>query len=138
MKFSDIPFHPSSRMLRQFAGIWIAFFGVLAAWQYFGKGALVASAIMAALAVTIGPLGLVFPKAIRPIFVGWMVVAFPIGWTISTLMLVLLYYGMFTPLALVFRWIGRDALCLRPRSNQQTYWVTKPQAGDVRRYLKQF
>jgi hypothetical protein len=125
-------------MLRQFAGIWTVFFSGAAAWQYFGRGAPVTSAILAALAVTIGPLGLVFPRAIRPIFVGWMVVAFPIGWTISTLMLVLLYYGMVTPVGLVFRWIGRDALCLRPRSNRQTWWVPKPQASDVRRYLKQF
>ena len=42
-----------------------------------------------------------------------MIAAFPIGWTISRLMLAALFYLVFTPMALVFRLMGRDALHLR-------------------------
>ena len=35
MKFSDIPRNPDNRMLRQFAGLWILFFGVMALAQHF-------------------------------------------------------------------------------------------------------
>ena len=46
----------------------------------------------------------------RLIYVGWMVLAFPIGWTVSQVMLALMFFGLFTPIGLVFRLIGRDPL----------------------------
>ena len=36
------------------------------------------------LAVVIGGVGLVAPAAIKPVFVAWTVLAFPIGWTVSS------------------------------------------------------
>jgi hypothetical protein len=138
MRWEDLPLSPDSKMLRQFAGIWIAFFGGIAAYQYFAKGRPTLGLILALLAVTIGPLGLIQPKAIKPIFVGWMVLAFPIGWTISTVMLAVLFYGVFTPLGLFFRLRGRDLLILKPRPDKASYWTPKPVVTDMKRYLREF
>ena len=33
MRWSDIPFDPPRRTLRQFAWLWLAFFGGMALWQ---------------------------------------------------------------------------------------------------------
>ena len=33
MQWSDIQFHPPIKTLRQFAGLWLVFFGGLAIWQ---------------------------------------------------------------------------------------------------------
>ena len=38
MQWSDIQFKPPRKTLRQFAGLWIAFFGGFALWQYFMRG----------------------------------------------------------------------------------------------------
>jgi hypothetical protein len=138
MRWSDIPFSPPSRMLRQFAGLWLAFFGGMAAWQGLVRGRVGVALALAVLAVVIGGLGLIRPPLIRPIFVGWMVLAFPIGWTISLVLLGLVYYGLFLPIGLVFRLVGRDALQLRPRPNLTTYWTSRPEVADVRRYFRQF
>jgi hypothetical protein len=133
------PFAPSERMLRQFAGLWIIFFGAIAAQQEFIRDRHGLAIILAVLAVTIGPLGLALPRAIRPIYIGWMALAFPIGWTVSRLILSLLYYGMFTPVALFFRATRRDTLCLkRPPSDTITHWQPKPRPSDPAQYLKQF
>src|SRR5262245_19424406 len=103
MHWSDINFAPPQRVLRQFAGLWLIFFGLLACWQGFLEDNLSLALAFAAAAALVGALGLVRPQAVRPIFVGWMVLAFPIGWTISHLLLALLFYGLFTPLGLLFR-----------------------------------
>ena len=50
------------------------------------------------------------PEWLRSIYVGWMVLAFPIGWTVSQVMLAVMFFGLFTPIGLVFRLIGRDPL----------------------------
>jgi hypothetical protein len=137
MRWSDIPFSPNDRLLRQFAGLWLAFFGGFAAWQGLMRGHPLAAAALGTAAVVVGVLGLVRPQAIRPIFVGWMVLAFPIGWTVSLVLLGLVFYGLFLPLGLAFRLMGRDALSLRPSPALATYWTAKKQPVDVRRYFRQ-
>src|SRR5207245_1618124 len=48
----------SPRQLRQFAGMWIVFFSAFACWQGFWHGHRGLSLLLAALAATVGPLGL--------------------------------------------------------------------------------
>ena len=67
-----------------------------------------------------------------------MVLAFPIGWTVSLVLLGLVYYGLFLPIGLVFRLVGRDALGLRSQPDATTYWTSRPEMADVRRYFRQF
>jgi hypothetical protein len=138
MQWSDIPRSPNLKTLRQFAGIWVVFFAGTAAYQYFAKDRAAVAIVLAVLAFTIGPLGLVRPQAVKPIFVGWMILAFPIGWTVSTIMLAVLYYGIFTPLGLFFRVSGRDLLGLNRRPDKASYWTPKPIVTDMRRYLREF
>jgi len=137
MNWSDIPWSPPPRTLRQFGVLWIGCFGGLAYWHGF-QGHAAWAASLAALAITVGPLGLIFPRAVRPIFVTWLVLAFPIGWAVSHLALAVLYYGVFTPLGLWFRLTGRDALGLRHRPERTTYWMPKPPVHDARRYYRPF
>src|SRR5208283_2602139 len=114
MQWSDIQFHPPSKTLRQFACMWLACFGGLAAWEGIVREHTNLAAALAVLALTVGPVGMIWPQTLRPIYVAWMVLAFPIGWTISQIILALLFYGLFTPIGLIFRIIGRDPLH-RPR-----------------------
>ena len=110
MQWSDIPFHPDRKTLRQFAGLWLVVFGGMALWQALVGGRPSLGLSIGALALVVGVAGLTRPEWVRLIFVGWMVLAFPIGWTVSQVILLLMFYGLFTPIGLVFRLIGRDAL----------------------------
>lgn len=137
MHWSDIPWHPSKRLLRQFAGLWLIFFAGLACHEAFWRDRPILALVFAVLAAIFGPLGLIRPKAIRWLFVGWMVLAFPIGWTVSHLLLAILFYGVFTPVALCFRLMGRDVLCRQSRPGQGTYWTPKASVTDLRGYFRQ-
>jgi len=138
MRWSDIPFDPPRATLRQFAGLWLAVFAGLACWQGLVRHHPQAAALLALLALAIGPIGLVRPGFIRPVFVAAMVAAFPIGWTVSQILLAVLYYGAFTPIGLVFRLIGRDALERKPQPGRASYWSPKPAPDTVRSYFRQF
>ncbi|APW64247.1 SxtJ family membrane protein [Paludisphaera borealis] len=138
MQWSDIQFAPTAKTLRQFAGLWLIFFGGLGLWEALGRGHSNLGAGLGAVAVVGGLLGLLRPDFLRPIYVAWMVLAFPIGWTVSLVMLAIMYYGLFTPIGLVFRLIGRDALQRTRRPGIESYWVPKPTPTDPRRYFKQF
>jgi hypothetical protein len=138
MQWSDIDFQPTSKKLRQFAALWLLFFGGFACQQGFLRGNAVAATVLAVAAIGVGGLGLARPDAVRPIYVAWMVLAFPIGWTVSRVILALMFFGIFTPFAVVFRLIGRDVLGLARRGAVATYWTPKPMPTDVRRYFRQF
>jgi len=137
MRWSDIPRDPPARLLRQFAGLWLAFFLGLATWQGLVRGRSTL-ALCAVLAASVGGLGLARPRALRPLFVGWMMLAFPIGLLVSHVALAVMFYGLVTPLALVFRLAGRDPLALKWSRDARSYWQPKPEPTDVRRYFKQF
>jgi len=137
VNWSDAIAAPKSKVLRQFSGLWLVFFGGLAAARMWRGHADGAAAALATLAIVIGVLGLIRPQAVRFLYTGWMIAAFPIGWTVSQVMLVILYFVVFTPVAFVFRMIGRDALQLR-RRQVASYWTTKPRAAKAEDYFRQF
>jgi len=138
MRWSDIQFDPPRKTLRQFAALWLIFFGGMALWQALVRERAGLATILAVFALTIGPLGLARPEWMRRIYVGWMILAFPIGWTVSQVMLAVMFFGLFTPIGLVFRLLGRDPLHRTRRPELESYWAPKPAPTDVRRYFKQF
>lgn len=138
MKWSDIPFHPTGKALRQFAAAWLVFFLAVGTYQYVVRGHQRWGLTLILLAIAVSVLGLVRPAAVRWIFVGWMVLAFPIGWLLSQIMLLLLFYGVITPVALLFRFRGRDMLRSKPAPNRPTYWLPKQTPQDVTSYFHQY
>jgi hypothetical protein len=138
MQWSDIPRDPPQRMLRQFAGMWLLLLGALGAWQEWARENHTAAMILALVALAVGVPGLLRPSLVRPVFVGAMIVTFPIGWVVSKTLLAVVYYGLFTPIALAFRLTGRDVLARRRNPAATTYWAPKPAATDPRSYFRQF
>jgi saxitoxin biosynthesis operon SxtJ-like protein len=137
LQWSEAVAPPSTRKLRQFAGLWLAFFAALGLWRMAHGHQGIDGPGLIALAAAVGGLGLLRPGAIRLIYTGWMIAAFPIGWSVSRIMLAGLFYLVFTPVAAVFRLMGRDALRLRRREALGTYW-TEHRMAEVQEYFRQF
>lgn len=137
MNWSDIPRNPSLRTLRQFAALCLLIFGAMALLQALVKHHPNAATIFTILALTLGSIGLIRPQMLRWPFVIWMYAAFPIGWVVSQITLVVIFYALFTPVAIIFRLLGRDALILR-RPSTDSCWLEKPTPTDKRRYFSQF
>src|SRR5205823_3181256 len=87
-------------------------------------------------ALGLGLLGLLAPARLRPVYVGLMVLTYPLNWLTSHLLLACLFYCVITPLGVFFRLIGRDVLTRRFRPDRDTYWAPKPRADDVRSYFR--
>jgi hypothetical protein len=91
------------------------------------------------LAALSAAVALVQPRWLKVVFVTSVIVTFPIGWVVSQLILFLLFFGLMTPMALVFRWRGRDPLHLKPVSEDDvSFWAPKMVNPDKRSYFKQF
>ena len=92
MKWSDLPLKPTARALRQFAGAWLIFFLAVGVYRYLARGQHQIGLAVGAMAVVVGCLGLIKPAAVRWLFVGATLLAFPIGWVVSQVMPGVMYY----------------------------------------------
>src|SRR5262245_49239093 len=108
MQWADIPFHPSELKLRQFGLLCLVFFCALGGWQGLGRARPTLGVVLATVGAGLGLVGLWKPRWLRPVFVGWMVAVFPIGWIVSKIVLGVLFYVVFTAVAVVFRLMNRD------------------------------
>jgi hypothetical protein len=133
----DIPWRPAARTLRQFAVLWLLCVGLLA-WRFGVAQGQAPGVVLAALAVGVGVIGWRWPAAVRPLFVALIVLTLPIGWAVSNLLLIVVFYGLFTPIALLFRLLGRDALERRFYPDRDTYWEPKVVTSDPARYFRPF
>jgi hypothetical protein len=71
-------------------------------------------------------------------YLGWMRLFFPLGWTISHAVLLVLYFVVVTPIGLVMRVIRYDPMARRLDPDAPSYWVEHRTGGDSARYLRQF
>ena len=137
MQWSDVTKAPPRKQLRQFAGLFLIVFLGLAAWRWFGGREDAWAVGLAVAAVVVGLPGMLFPALVRPIYTGWMVAAFPIGWTVSRVVLGAVFFLLFTPIGLAFKLSGRDLLSLK-RTRRESYWTPKRRPAALREYFRQF
>jgi len=133
----DIQWNPEKNQLRQFAGIWFPAFCALLGWIIGAKsgqwtGVQMGWAVCGLLSAT----GIVYPPAIRPVFVGLILLTYPIGWVVSHLLLGAIFYLLFLPIGLVLRITGHDPLQLKPPPGN-TLWKTPVGKTDPASYLRQ-
>ena len=140
---------PDRRMLRQFAWASLCLFPAVAgylAWRHdlplpwvlvlVGVGLLVAF-VELVLAEALGAFGALLEKLIpRLLFQILSVVAFPIGFVLSHVLMATIFYLVITPIGLCFRLVGRDALGRKLEPGRASYWHSRGPARDASSYFK--
>lgn len=135
MKLVEMNWNPTDRQLRQFGAAACAALPVLA-W-FWSDYNLMAAAVAAVAGALIAGLGFIVPQTLKPVFVGLSLVTIPIGLVVSELVLLFLFYGVFVPVGLLMKMIGRDALDRSWSRDAQTYWQPKRQPSGPKSYFRQ-
>ena len=69
-------------------------------------------------------IAVVFPQLLRPLNQVWFSIGNLLGKIVSPIVLLVIYFGLITPIAFFARLSGRDELQLKKRVTR-TYWVTR-------------
>ncbi|MEN6425236.1 MAG: hypothetical protein ABFE13_07730 [Phycisphaerales bacterium] len=135
----EIEWHPSGRQLRVFgvSGLLASILAAVILHFVWGVSGLWALAVVTA-GTGIFVCSLLSPAATRAFYVGLTLVAMPIGVVVSFVLLAVFYFLLLTPLAMVFRLIGRDSLCRKYEPDAESYWVEHKPSDDMERYLHPF
>ena len=138
MAIIEINTDPSKKELRWFGVMLVVFVlavGALVRWQFDAPAAAqriwIAGGVLSMVYAVVPPLR-------RWIFVGWIYAAFPIGWTVSHVLLASIYYLVFTPIGLLLRLTKGDPLERQLDRSAASYWRPHESLRDVRRYFRQF
>lgn len=143
----ELNLRPDAPTLRRFGFIALAGFGLLALCAYaevlvfgFGLGPsrLAVSGAFAAIGVTAGLLSLVYPAGNRPIWVVLTLVSFPIGFVLSHVVMVVLFFAVFAPIGALLRALGKDPIERGASQDAKSYWQQARPARNKERYFRQF
>jgi len=78
------------------------------------------------------------PKFGRRFYSAWLLSFLPVSWTVSQLLLAVVYYLVVTPMGVVMQLAGRDPLQRTFDRSAKTYWIQRKPPEDSSRYFKQF
>jgi hypothetical protein len=134
----ELDLNPPLKTLRQFAAAWLVLFLAWGMHHWLVRDDHSIALFIGLLGVVVGGTGLITPRFVRWIYAGCTLLAFPIGWMVSQIALMVLFYCILTPIALFFRVRNRDALGRKPASGKTTFWTRKATPQDIRNYLRQY
>jgi hypothetical protein len=134
----DLNLNPSRRELKWFAVLEVLFFAVVAGLVYRRTGSLTVPTIIISVSAAVGLIGFVFPKFMHWVYVGWMLAAFPIGWCISHLVMLAIFFFVVTPVGLLMRLMGRDPMQRLFDRSAKSYWIARNGKRATQDYFRQF
>jgi len=139
MSMAPFDWHPDEKKLRQFgllaAGVVLALGGMA---YYRGRIDAWEGLLFLAPALLLMTTAGLRPSLLRPVYLACLVIAFPIGWAFSHLLLGALFLGLFTTIGLTRRIFGSDALDLRRDPTRVSFWAARRPARDKESYFRQF
>jgi Saxitoxin biosynthesis operon protein SxtJ len=113
-----------TKELRNFGLLVGGVFGVIGLWPMLLRGE-----PLRLWAITIGGLlillGSVVPTWLAPIHRGWMWVGHVLGWINTRILLGIIFYGLVTPIGIVFRLLGKDTMRQTFSDTSSTYRVNR-------------
>ncbi|MBI5762645.1 MAG: hypothetical protein HZA51_03880 [Planctomycetes bacterium] len=147
MAFVSIDYNPPPRALRNFGLIGLVAFGALAALAQ--QHALMFHRLsdganqncmyaFGGLAAYCGLFAFAAPAALRWLYIVLTVVSFPIGFVMSYVIVSIMFFLVITPIGIIMRMMGRDALRLKFNPQATTHWIPRNPPATIKRYFRQF
>ena len=131
-------FKPTVKVLKQFSILWFPLFflfvGYISAEKLFDWELIKLCWIVLSV---ISVIGFKFPSLIRPIYIGLLIITFPIGWIVSHFLLFLIFVLLITPIGLILRVRGHDPLHLN-KKGICSMWMKNEKPYNPSDYLKQY
>lgn len=139
MLLVEINWNPEYKELRKFGIVSLIASAIIALILFLLKGiGLQWQAIICGAGLLIFISSIISFKTTRIIYLGLILLTMPIGLVVSFMLLSFFYFLLLTPLGLIFRLIGRDALCRKFDSIKDSYWVPRRPPESIDRYFHQF
>ncbi len=68
-------------------------------------------------------LGVIWPRALKYVYIAWMALAFALGFVMSNVVLTLFFFLFVTPIGLLARLFQKDFLARKCEEQAASYWI---------------
>lgn len=114
---------------RSFGALFAAICAMAAAYgQFKGWGSKVH--VLWAVAAMLGVIALMFPSLLLPLNRAWFKLGQLLGRIMNPIVIGVVFFAIFTPMALMARLLGHDELRLKRRA-ADTYWISREPPGPA-------
>ena len=129
-------FKMNRKALQNFAFVFSFIFIALSGYFYLKENSvfqvfLITSASLLLIAFT-------FPIILKPLYFSWMIFGGMLGWFMTRLILLIMYYVLLTPISILARLSGKDFLYLKNYKRAKSYWNKRNERIVKENYLRQF
>lgn len=138
MALTEINWKPTKGELRIFAVALAFLIGLLAAFIYQTTASIPVAATLSGVAVLLAALGLIRPRYIKPIYLAWMILFYPVRWIVSAFLIAVVYYLVIFPIGMTLRMCGYDLVGRHFEPRATTYWKEKKESRKEENYFRQF
>ena len=123
--------------MKSFTRVMAVFFALLTLFFFWRAdyAPTLTSKILAAVSAAWLLWGLGHPQSTKPLYHGWMWLAFCMNFVMTRVILSILFFGIVLPTSLLTRLVGKDFLGSKP---QDSYWKTREGVGDSKHFENLF
>ena len=138
MSLIHINKNPPAIVMRWMGVLMALAFGIAGVVAGRGFGAWYVSPWLWATGIALALVYYAVPPLRRPLYLGWMYAAAPVGWVLTHASMALVFYAVLTPVGVVMRLFGHDPLRRRFEPDQSSYWMDHQSTSDLDQYFRQY
>lgn len=117
----------SKVVLRKFGLLVGGVFLLIGVWIYYSSQSLI-GIIFLSIGVLLFVFGILLPDLLLRVYKVWMGLAFALGWIVSRVLLIILFYLVITPIGFLARVFRKEFLDLKFRDGKNSYWVSRQES----------
>jgi len=127
--------HDELKDLKQF-GIVLAAILIIFGAIHFLKHRMILAQWFCGIGLIVLCIGLLAPRMLKNVYAIFLKVAHAIGWFNTRVILILIYYVILTPIALILGIFGKDLLSRKIEKSVSSYWAARQSTKPAKEQLK--
>ena len=136
MNWNQISSSATIKQIRQF-GILVGIVLVaVGSWQLYRQIYPIVRIVLWSIGSFLFAGGLLWPQILKPLYVLWMLLAHMLSWVNTRIILGVIFYLIFTPIALVMRILQRDGLQKKINKNASSYWTQRTAPENIKEHFE--
>ena len=126
----------NKKQLRQFGLMVGGVLILIGLWKLYQGKHETARLILWSVGVALMVTGAIVPTLLRPVYWLWMKLAHLLGWVNTRLLLGIIFFVIITPMTIVMKIFGRDALNRKINKDADSYWIPRPPIESVKEHCE--
>jgi hypothetical protein len=114
----------SKKILRKFGLLVGGIFLLLGVWMFYQAHS-ITGLIFLILGALLFIFGFLLPNFLSGVYKVWMGLAFALGWVVSRVLLIILFYIGITSISFIARIFGKKFLDVKFKDGKESYWVLR-------------